>query len=238
MDLVKLGNVLYDPERKPDGIKLGVHSSVMIIPKEYKSYKEMKEKIFSPKAPKEIQAQIKLRYPHQEEPRVISEIISKQPKKETPLNAMFLEAAKGTKSFCIKVNVVEILPKDPRDWISFRSEKDGSTFTLNEVLIKGDENVPKGMKCYFKLKIAVKDAVDKNDGNMYLLHLCTIDGKGKEFFNMDLGDGKINELQFKELKRMAKMMLKPWNSLILGVEMVGTPDKEYFPFIVNTKLTP
>lgn len=71
------------------------------------------------------------------------------------------------------------------------------------------------------------------DHNIYLLYLCTVDGKGKEFISVTPGK-KDSE---KELKRIYKIITKPWVTLNLILEGVSADGAAPVFFIVDTKLT-
>ena len=76
--------------------------------------------------------------------------------------------------------------------------------------------------------------VSAEDNNIYTLFLCTIDGKGKEFISVPAGDDKDT---VSELKKVYKVLMKPWVNLDLIVEKVPTSEGQPLYFIVDTKLT-
>ena len=91
------------------------------------------------------------------------------------------------------------------------------------------------MAFYYKLQLFVKDKSVKNDNNLYILFLCTVEGKGKEFINVDLKHEPTEE-DLKKLKRVYKKLTKPGQELDLNVEAVKA-DKQPVFFVVNTELT-
>ena len=93
------------------------------------------------------------------------------------------------------------------------------------------------MKYYYKMQLFVKDKSDPKDGNLYIFFLCTVEGKGEEFINVDLGRDAPSDESLKKLKRIYKMLTKPCQELDLLVEPVQAAGKQPVFFIVDTKLT-
>lgn len=83
---------------------------------------------------------------------------------------------------------------------------------------------------YYKVQFFVKDE-SSSDSSVYVLFLCTVDGKGAEFLP---SKGKQNE---KDLKNVYKKLVKPWVVLDLIVEGVPVSGGSPTFFIVDTKLT-
>ena len=92
------------------------------------------------------------------------------------------------------------------------------------------------MSFYYKLQLFVKDKSVKNDSNLYILFLCTVEGKGKEFINVDLGHEQPTEETLKKLKRVYKTLTKPGKEFDFVVEAAKAEKQPVF-FVVNTELT-
>lgn len=87
------------------------------------------------------------------------------------------------------------------------------------------------------MQLFVKDQSVLSDSNLYIVFLCSIEGRGKEFLKMKLGREKPDEKHYKELKRIYKMLTRPWVTLDLMVEAVQVAGGQPIFFIVDTELT-
>ena len=102
---------------------------------------------------------------------------------------------------------------------------------------KGKGELPAGMHYYYKLQLFVKDRSVATDKTLYILFLCTLEGKGKDFFNLKFGREQPSEEHYKELKRMYKMMTRPWAEMDLVVEAVQVAGAQPVFFVVDSELT-
>lgn len=93
------------------------------------------------------------------------------------------------------------------------------------------------MSYYFKMQLFVKDKSVAKDSNMYTLFLCSVEGKGQEFINIDLGKDYPTEETFKKLKKIYKMITRPWLEMDLVVEAVEVTGNQPVCFIVDTELS-
>lgn len=87
------------------------------------------------------------------------------------------------------------------------------------------------------MQLFVKDQSVTTDSNLYIIFLCTIDGKGKEFLNVDLGREAPSEKTIKRLKNIYKYITRPWVVIDMVVEGVEVAGSQPVFFIVDTKLT-
>ncbi len=102
---------------------------------------------------------------------------------------------------------------------------------------KGRMELPKGMEYYFKLQLFVKDRSVTSDNNLYIVFVCTIEGRGAEFINMKLlQEGPTPEV-LRELKRIYKTLTRPWTVMDFIVEVVEVASKQPVFFLVDTALT-
>ena len=92
------------------------------------------------------------------------------------------------------------------------------------------------MSYYFKMQLFVKDKSVTNDSNMYILFLCTVEGKGKEFINLDLGRDYPSDEDIKKLKKIYQMITRPWVKMDLIVEAAEAAGKQPVFFVVDTEL--
>jgi len=102
---------------------------------------------------------------------------------------------------------------------------------------KGKADLPDDMSYYYKMQLFVKDKSVKDDNNLYILFLCSFEGKGKEFINVDLGKKKPAEEDLKKLKKIYKILTKPNQEVDLNVEAVQVAGKQPVFFVVDTELT-
>ncbi len=211
-DKVAPGDVVYvrATKAKGDHYTLNDFSSILKVPKEYKSAADLIKKIEKEKKNKEFKDKLES-YMHEAEKTVVaSELLDSSVKKVSSLKDLFaMDLSKGkAKKFRVKVNVLEMGPKDPAAWIQPAEGKN--------------------KKPYYKLQLFVKD-LSSDDSNVYVIFLCTVDGKGVEFF----GKGKQST---KELKQIYKKLTKPWVQLDLVLEGVPAAGATPTFFIVDTKL--
>jgi hypothetical protein len=108
---------------------------------------------------------------------------------------------------------------------------------LDEVFTgkKPKAKLPEGMAYYFKMQLFVKDK-SVADSNMYILFLCTVEGKGAEFINVDLGRDYPSDETIKKLKKIYQMITRPWMKMDLIVESAEAAGKQPVFFVVDTEL--
>jgi len=93
------------------------------------------------------------------------------------------------------------------------------------------------MNYYYKMQLFVKDRSIASDKSLYILFLCTLDGKGKDFINLKLGREQVAEAHYKSLEKIYKMMTRPWVEMDLIVEAVQVSGAQPVFFIVDSELT-
>ncbi len=211
-DKIAAGDIVYvrAAKERADHYTLNDFSSILKVPKEYKSAVELTKRVEKAKKNKKFSEKLEELTHDTDKVTLASEVLDSSIKKVSNLKELFsLDLAKTkAKKFRVKVNVLEIGPKDTASWIQPAEGK---------------------KKPYYKLQLFVKDTTSE-DSNIYVLFLCTVDGKGVEFFP---GKGKQNA---KELKQIYKKLVKPWVTLDLLLEGVPVSGGSPTFFIVDTKL--
>lgn len=102
------------------------------------------------------------------------------------------------------------------------------------MLVKHKGKIPDSMKIYYKLQLFVKDKSVKHDDNLYMIFLCSVEGRGKEFIDVAFGEPKKT---IKELKMIYKTLTKPCTELDCIVETVTVASQQPILFLVDTALT-
>lgn len=92
------------------------------------------------------------------------------------------------------------------------------------------------MNYYYKMQLFVKDATAPEDKSLYMIFICTLEGKGKEFLDLDLGRDQPTEDHYKRLKRVYKMLTRSWVELDLMVESIQVAGAQPVFFLVDTEL--
>jgi len=237
-EVVRIRSANYK-DKKETELELNEYSNVLRVPNEYKSAKKLLENVEGPKAHKDVKAKITLHTPHLNAPMAGSKITDTHKiSKVSHLKDMFSGVGEKQKFFKVQVSVSEIGPKDPKEWICVVDKKTKKQYTLEEAF-KGKKSgkLPAGMEYYYKMQLFVQDKSAKNDSSMYILFLCTHEGKCKEFIKMDLGRDYPSEKTVQELKRLYKTLTNPWVALDLMVEHVEVAKKQPVFFLVDTALT-
>ena len=230
-DIVHIRSVNIEKGGKE--ISLNEYSSVLRIPKEYAAAKALLKELQGPKVDAEIKKELSLVMDTKGE---TTKLLKKNAK---PISLKELFAGKnigGTNK--VHVSVVDVGPKDPHDWICVVEKKTGKQFKLSEVFSgkKAKGPLPDGMAYYLKMQFFVKDKSGAKDSNMYTLFLCTVEGKGKEFIKLNLGKEYPSEEEYKNLKKVYKMLTRAWVEMDLVVESVEASGKQPVVFIVDTEL--
>lgn len=237
-EVVRIRSANYK-DKKTDEITLNEYSNILRVPSEYKSAKKLLESVEGPKAHKDVKAKMAIHTPNLSAPISGSKITDAHKiSKVSHLKDIFAGAGEKQKFFKVQVSVSEIGPKDPKEWICVIDKKTKKQYTLDEVF-KGKkvEKLPAGMEYYFKMQLFVQDKSAKNDSSMYILFLCTHEGKCKEFIKLDIGREYPSTKTIQELKRIYKTLVNPWVTLDLMVEQVEVAKKQPVFFLVDTTLT-
>jgi len=216
-DIIRIRGII----QKKNEFLVNDYTNVMRIDKDQAAAKELKKKVDKAKKDKKFSEKLDLYIPITEKSKTVSEILIKKTKPISLKELFGLEATKTKgQKYSVSVNVVEIGPKDPKAWIISVDSKSRKQYDLSDDI----EN-------YYRLQLFTKDANNPDDHNVYTLYLCTIDGRGKEFFP-DPDDSSTPT----ELKKIYKTITRPWFVLDLALEPVVSEGKSVF-FIVDTKLT-
>ncbi|MEI7563983.1 MAG: hypothetical protein WCJ39_10570 [bacterium] len=236
-DVVKL-RAAYYVDKSFKEIKFELYSNMMRIPKEYLNAKNLHSALKGKKVPDEIKSLLEVYTPEVDKEKVISKV-SANKAKAVALKDLLAEAAKGKqKFFKISANVIEVGPKDSKEWIWVADTKTKELQKPDEVFTKGKPaTLPAGKEYVYKLQLYVKDKSVISDSNMYIIFLCTIDGKGSDFINIGLKREKPTEAHYKALKKIYAAMTRPWNTLDLCVEAVEVAGGQSVFFVVDTQLT-
>jgi hypothetical protein len=204
------------------------YSNVIAILSNYKSAIELTNTIKSEKMPKDVLEEIKMKM-HDLSASVVSHPLTKKAK-TAHLKDLYSGSLTKTKenTFRVSVNVMEIGPKNPLDWIWIVDK------SKNHCMLKDVKVITTGLEYYFKLQLFVKDNSSNADNNLYMIFLCTVDGKGKEFIK--LPEVKPEEEYFNKLKKIYKILIKPWSILDCIVEVIHTDNGQPIFFLVDTCL--
>ena len=247
-EVVRIRSANYVDE-KTDILELNEYSNILRIPAEYKAAKELMKAVNAGKASDKVKSKLVLHTPHLNAPMTGSKITeSHKQTKAVALKDLFAGsiAKSGQKFFKIHVGVTEVGPKNPKDWICVTDKKSKKQyfyyrshrrFTLDEVFKGKKGKLPAGMEFYYKMQLFVQDKSVKNDTSMYIVFLCTLEGRGADFIKLDLGHEYPTEKTLGELKRIYKTLTNPFVTLDMMVESVEVASKQPVFFAVDTTLT-
>ena len=236
-DVVKMRAAAYDDDKEFKTLKFELYSNMQRVPKEYLISKNLHNSLKGKKVPEEIKSLLEVYTPEVDKENVITKTTNTKAK-AVSLKDLLAEAAKGKqKLFKIRANVIEVGPKDSKEWLWVHDTKTKELQKPEDVLGKGKGGVlPAGKEYIYKMQLYVKDKSVLTDSNMYIVFLCTIDGKGSEFINIGLKKEKPTEMHYKALKKIYAAMTRPWNTLDLIVEAVEVAGGQSVFFIVDTQL--
>jgi hypothetical protein len=235
-DVVRVRSA-YFSEKDSKKLTMESWSNILRVPKEFASAKNLMSALKSKKVSDEVKSALEIYTPQLDKENIITKLLKEKTAKVTPLKDLFAEAAKGKqKLFRIQCNAIEVGPKEPKEWLMVYDTKTKEMQKVDDVLKGKTATLPPGKEYYYKLQLYVKDKSVPEDNNMYILFLCTIDGKGSEFINIGLKKEKPTETHLKELKKIYQVMTRPWNTLDLVVEAVDVSGGQTVYFIVDTEL--
>lgn len=236
LDIIRLRSANYS-DGKFKGLLLNEYSNILRIPKDYVSAKDLMKELKEGKVAAEIKSQVKLYTPNDEE--VTKILKNHKQNKAVSLKKMFAEEVtkNSQKFFKTRVNVVEVGPKDPHEWLCVVDDKTKKQYKLEDVFKGKKAKLPEGMSYYHKLQLFVKDKSVKTDSNLYILFLCSVEGKGKELIPLPHGREQPTEEYFKQLNKIYKLLTRSWIELDLMVEVVEAADKQPVFFVVDTELS-
>ena len=124
-EVVRIRSANYADKKEFKALSLNEYSNVLIVPKEFLSAKALIEKI-EKHGDKEVKSKVSAAGPVVDAPIVASKVLNNHKQsKVTHLKDLFglKDVKKDQKYHRIHVNVMEIGPKDPKDWICIVDKK-------------------------------------------------------------------------------------------------------------------
>lgn len=238
-DIIRIRSAYYDLKDKEfKTLTLQEYSGILRVPKEYHTAKELLSELKGKKVPDEIKSLIEVYTPLVDKENIISKVKAGSKAVPVALKDLSAEAAKGkNKTFRISANVIEVGPKNVEEWLWIHDTKSKENQKPSDVFGKGKLTaLPAGKEYYYKMQLYVKDKSVMDDTNMYIVFLCTVDGKGADFIDIGLKRDRVADTHYKDLKKIYKKLTRPWNKLDLIVEAVEVAGGQTVYFIVDTEL--
>lgn len=124
LEVVRVRGVDFDAKKKFKYLTLNEYSSVLRVPSDFASAKALLKDIHGPKVPEEIKTELSLYTPLKGEATTLLGA-HKQAKQMKLKDLSSGKSLGATKFFKVNVNVVEVGPKDPLDWICIVEKKTG-----------------------------------------------------------------------------------------------------------------
>lgn len=236
LSAVRLRGVSYPSAKTSSHLRFNDYSNVLNIPSDYASAKELVGSFKSKKTAKDVLEEMQY-YLHDSDKPLILGCPSDRKLKVVSLRDLYFGDLLKSKQrvFRINVNVIEIGPKNPSDWICAMNKRTKDQVKMRDALDK-NKMLHKDCEYYLKLQLFVKDRAVKADNNMYMIFLCTVDNRGKEFIKVPMGKKKPDEVYIKKLKRVYKILTRPWTVFDCTIEAVNTVEGQPIFFLVNTEL--
>jgi hypothetical protein len=239
-EVIRIRSANYTQNKKYDTLDLNEYSNILRVPAEYKSAKELMSYIEGGKASEKVKSKLAVHTPHLNAPMTGSKITDAHKQtKAVALKDLFAGTAgkAGQTFFKIHVNVSEVSPKSPKEWIGVYDKKSKKQMTLEEAF-KGKKSgkLPAGMEYFYKMQLYVQDKTAK-DTNMYIVIVSTMDDKCPDFIKLDFGREYPSEKALAELKRIYKTLTNPFVTLDMMVEVQDVAGKQPVFFVVDTALT-
>ena len=122
LEVVRVRGVDFDAKKKSKYLTLNDYSNVLRVPADFASAKALLKEIQGPKLPEEIKTELSLYTPLKGE---ITKLGSHKTAKLAKLKDLSSGKGLASKFFKVNVNVVEVGPKDPLDWIYVVEKKTG-----------------------------------------------------------------------------------------------------------------
>jgi hypothetical protein len=124
LEVVRVRGVDFDPKKKFKYLTLSEYSSVLRVPGDFASAKALLKEINGPKLPEDIKSELALYTPLKGDATKL--LGSHKGAKLMKLKELCSGKSLGSaKYFKVNVNVVEVGPKDPLDWICVVEKKTG-----------------------------------------------------------------------------------------------------------------
>ena len=239
-EVIRIRSADYTDTKKFDTLELSEYSNILRVPAEYKSAKDLMSSVEGGKASEKVKSKLAIHTPHLNAPMTGSKITDAHKQtKAVALKDLFAGTVgkAGQKHFKIHVNVSEISPKSPKEWIGVYEKKTKKQMTIEEAF-KGKKTgkLPAGMEYFYKMQLYVQDKSVK-DTSMYILFVSTMEDKCPDFIKLDLGREYPSEKAVTELKRIYKTLTNPFVTLDMMVELQEVAGKQPVFFVVDTALT-
>jgi len=236
LSIVRLRSANYEKAKKEKCLKFEEYSNILRIPHEFMAAKILLDKITSKKVSKEVEEKLDIYLPEPQPSKIISEPLIKEMKPISLKELFSHEPWKKSKKtqFRIKANVIEMGPKNPKDWLYVFNRSTKKSCKLKEAISK--EKLQSGYDYYMKMQLFIKDENEPNDSTMYKIYICTLDGTGKEFIETPKGKAEPDEEYYQKLKKIHTTITQPWATLDAIVEVKDTNQKTPILFLTHTKL--
>jgi len=204
-EVIRIRSANYTENKKFDTLELNEYSNILRVPSSEK-----------------VKSKLAVHTPHLNAPMVGSKITDAHKQtKAVALKDLFAGSAgkAGQKHFKIHVNVSEVSPKNPNEWIGVYEKKTKKQMTLDEAF-KGKKSgkLPAGMEYFYKMQLYVQDKTAK-DTSMYIVFVSTMEDKCPDFIKLDLGHEYPSDKALTELKRIYKTLTNPFVTLDMMVEV-------------------
>lgn len=239
-EVVRIRSANYTDTKKFDTLELNEYSNILMLNSDYKSAKELMSSIHSGKTSEKVKSKLAVHTLNLNSPMTASKITDAHKQtKITSLDDLFAgEGGKsGQKYFKVQVNVTNISPKNPKEWIWTYDKKTKKQITLDEAF-KGKKSgkLPANLEYFYKLQMYVQDKNSK-DGNLFVLSVSTLDSECQDFINHDLGRDYPSEKSLIALKKIYKTLLNQFVSLNAMVKVQDVAGKQAIFSVVDTVLT-
>ena len=237
LEVVRIRSLNYAEAASGKSLTLNSYSNILQVPKEYAVAKKLSKKVKDSTSP-DVQLQLALYKPQLLNPPVCSKILGGHKGAAVPLKGLLSGEVlkKGQREYLVRVAVIQTSPKNAREWLRVRDTQTQRLSAIADVLGDTKAVLPKDREYCWNLQLFVKDRIYNQDTNLYTVILNTAEGKGQEFFNVDLGRKAPTDSTYAELKRIYKMLTRPWADVDLLLECTEVAGQLIFR-IVKTALT-
>eukprot|EP00826_Nyctotherus_ovalis_P057616 TRINITY_DN7886_c0_g1_i20.p1 TRINITY_DN7886_c0_g1~~TRINITY_DN7886_c0_g1_i20.p1 ORF type:complete len:398 (-),score=126.30 TRINITY_DN7886_c0_g1_i20:126-1319(-) len=197
------------------------YTNVMKVENSYCTAEEFRANIEAARQTEEMARIINKYIPPPDKSLPLSTVLDKKPKLIS-LKELFDEGRsfESERRFRVNVSVIDYGPKDFNTWLVNVDSK-----------IRKSYNLPPTVTHYYKMQFFVKDLKGDRENRVHALFLCSVDGRGREFFGEQGGKTLVERM-----KESSKYFLKPWYHLDAVVEAVANAEGRQNLFIVDTKL--
>ena len=239
-EVVRIRSANYTDAKKADTLELNEYSNILKLGEDFKSAKELMNSINSGKTSEKVKSKLAVHTLNLNSPTVGSKITDTHKQtKVTSLDDLFAgESGKsGQKYFKVQVNVTDISPKNPKEWIWTYDKKTKKQFTLDEAF-KGKKSgkLSTNLEYFYKMQLYVQDKNSSN-GNLFVLSVSTLDSECQGFINYDLGRDYPSEKSLIALKKIYKTLLNQFVSLNAMIKVQDVAGKQSIFSVVDTILT-